>query len=240
MTNVIQEADAYGRLPCFGGFYNTVHDYDNEQIIEEVKEDLAEHKLSAEKTQEILEGIWDFMDDKKFFEDYAKGFFEGFEEEKTLVKGVPDVITEINLIYSSLSQPRFYNYDTDAIIVKVEATQEQLNQVAELIKNNIKLQETIKRENTSRDGYISFVSNNYQDWIDLLNNYNSEEETVIERKYLANILLEIIGYYLDINTGGEFECNVAQGMETYGISYLNTEGLYKKHGVNTDDQNQPS
>ena len=45
---------------------------------------------------------------------------------------------------------------------------------------------------------------------------------------------------LNVNTGGEFECNVAQGMETYGISYLNTEGLYKKHGVNTDDQNQPS
>ena len=79
-----------------------------------------------------------------------------------------DVIT--NMDYAGMSSPRFYNYDTDRVLIDID-----YNFIA-LVKyckhtNRDKFNQYLKDNYTSYDGYISFVENSVdsffsKDWFD--------------------------------------------------------------------------
>ena len=68
--------------------------------------------------------------------------------------------------YVEFTSPKYYNFETDKLYARVS-----LNALKELWhwhrqNDFIQLKEYIKERFTSRDGFISFISNDFQDWMD--------------------------------------------------------------------------
>ena len=87
--------------------------------------------------------------------------------------------------YISLNSPRFYNYTTDKLNIEIDFN---INKLKRFIKNNKTDFNLYLKDNfTSYDGFISFIENNYNDFMNKL--YSDSTEKVRS----LNVMLE---YYI--------------------------------------------
>lgn len=170
-------------LPVFSGFYNSVFEADEEIVIEYP---------------------FDYDDYKFDYTEYNKKVSEVCCEA-IQTKLSEDFDINLTIEFENLYSPKEYNFSTDSInctyILKANAKKA----IAEYLKKNIEAFDKFIIENcTSRSGFISFFSNDYNVWLTEYLNDEKKLETCFGR--LLSFIFENEGYtdsnlWDDINTG---------------------------------------
>jgi len=161
--------------PIFNGFYETaysfnVDDYDvadwlfNDNEFTENQKGFCEELIKRHYMDIVKENY------KEYCNDVAKAVCEFLTEKVTEMLG-----TKVEFEFQNIYSPKYYNYRNDSINVKLNCdTDVFMKNLLEYIKNNIDdFKEYIESNYTSCDGFCSFYSNNYNDW--LKNEYNDHE-----------------------------------------------------------------
>lgn len=110
-------------------------------------------------------------------ESYELKDFEGFknavgrEAAKILYESLSlecyDIIKDVK--FNSINSPRFYNFETDKLILKVKLNKRGLLRWIKEYKTDFN--SYLKENYTSRDGFWSFIENNFNDF---MQQYESE------------------------------------------------------------------
>lgn len=92
------------------------------------------------------------------------------------------IISDIS--YHSMISPKYYNYDTDRIILEIELNLKKLRLY--IVKNIKDFEYYLKDNYSSYDGYVSFISNNIKDFT---SDYLNKDKT----RQCVSVMIE---YYL--------------------------------------------
>ena len=195
----------------FPGFYGSIFDpVDIEYTNVQFEIDYYKDTYNKEFT----------MDDFIFDEDAWKNkicklFTEGFSD---MYK--PNFIKSI--VFDEMISPRFYNFDNDRIYAFFEFNDDWRQHIKNFMDSNYKeLKDIIKEQHSSRSGYISFMSNDIDEWYDKL--FNADEDD-IETTYLE----EIIKYYVLWNNDCAFYegYKIREELESYVFENMNESEFF--------------
>lgn len=102
-----------------------------------------------------------------------------------------DLDDDFELEYVGTYHPRFYNFETDSVLFSFEYSDELKSWMLDYANENDKaFKQHLKDNYTSRDGFISFTANNWDDWKEGFEEGDWRCVSVI----LQFVLLEEIGY----------------------------------------------
>jgi len=178
--------------PSFSGFYNSIWEFDYEQelcYINESRRDNGLDELTSDNEIEI---------------DYTN-------YKNNIAEQYCDVIGELlndyidSMKFIKIKSPREYNFTTDKIECNVTF---DTNKIQEWCVDNLDtLGKYIKDRFTSRDGFISFFSNNVDVWINDTDNFTNFDfdngwvyiNTILECMFDENFS-EVDDIYYDIDT----------------------------------------
>jgi hypothetical protein len=132
------------RIP-FAGFYQSIWSDIVDQYVEQYVE-LHDEQINAES-------IYDHLDFRQAYTELAKLYAEAFAKwlGETLDRPVEHEFEE-------LTSPRFYNFETDKIFVRLPEAVLQAVLDDLRSKDQETLERTFRDRFTSRDGFISFYS----------------------------------------------------------------------------------
>lgn len=162
----------------FAGFYES-YLYNNDTLY-----DISNNNDELKDNE-----YYDFYDDKQG--NYTYGQFENAVAKGctsallcNLVQGSNDIIKDMSFV--ALHSPRFYNFETDKIECDIILdwdklliyVQEHRDDFAEYLADNY----------TSRSGYVSFVPNNYCEFMDALNDDFERLSQVLIEFYILQCL----------------------------------------------------
>lgn len=132
-------------LPIFSGFYdNWMWEPDLEREAEYIEEQYG-HKDND---------LWEKFDYQKWRLDICKNLCDLMEEF------LSEFITKIH--FEHLKSPREYNFETDAINCAITIKPKAIREY--LYKHREEFDKHLRERYTSRDGFISWHSNNFSDW----------------------------------------------------------------------------
>ena len=155
--------------PLFPGFYNTIFEPDAENEIYSYNQDNGTD-LSYDDFE------WDYDD---YRERVASTFVECFE------RNFQDIMLA-DITYQNISSPTYYNFSNDSINIEVDFDFDRFMQIVNENKENIS--QYILENYTSRDGFMSFHSNNVDVWCD--------PEYVLENKeHRVGALMEALAHH---------------------------------------------
>lgn len=163
--------------PLFSGFYNTIWDGAFDQELDDDEVDLYE------------------VDWQKLHEEIAKNFVHVMNEY--LLKVVDSIE------YQSLVSPKFYNFGNDSINVEIKLDTSKLQWYC--AENKAELDEYLKENYTSRDGFISHYANSYEEWA---------EDTNYFTEFNQHTLGALLNFYC-----------INEGIEEFDLYYQVMEGV---------------
>ena len=142
----------------FCGFYHSVYDGELDYVIEHSSEHFAaEWGLDQFDVADAAFGHLDLTDSRKAVsETHVQFWGEAFSEETGLA---------IGLEFSSLTSPRFYNFETDRLFAKIALSDAQKCFDACQRDGFTELRKVIIERFTSRDGFLSCYSNRLETWL---------------------------------------------------------------------------
>lgn len=136
-------------LPVFPGFYGTIFEPQEENEIYSINQERANNKLEPLKYDDIE------FDYTQYYQDVCESVVE-LLESALIQHGVIESIK-----YECLSSPKEYNFYNDSIHVEIVPTEK----LSQYINDNWSLfVDYIKGRYTSRSGFISFFSNDAEEW----------------------------------------------------------------------------
>lgn len=156
----------------FGGFYNSFHSQNIDFHIEQEEEYFLNEYENKSKCIEYLKEndieFWELYDHKKTYANYSKLYIESFNE--WLKVGFK---LDLNIVFKSLSSPKYYNHSTDIIIVNTKPIKKlELDRLInnELLNDEFNIYELFTEKlhkiTTSCSGYIAFY--NYNDVFNMI------------------------------------------------------------------------
>lgn len=138
----------------FSGFYESVHDSNIDQAIE----DGFNYDYETDQDKEVSRDVYDAIGDADIDWDairkeYAWNYTDTFGKE-----------FELELDFDIMTSPREYNFGEDRIFATVPA--DQINRIREEVENHPNYAEYIKEKFTSRSGFWSNFSKDskHKDW----------------------------------------------------------------------------
>lgn len=141
-------------LPLFSGFYNTLFESDNEdneiEDINNIRESLDKKPITYDDCN---------FDYKTYQNEISENCCSVIEDKLTEFLGVKCTIE-----FEVLVSPKFYNFTNDSINCTINVDKKIV--LKTLIDNSESFKEYIKDKYTSRSGFMSFYSNDADDWID--------------------------------------------------------------------------
>lgn len=144
------------RIP-FSGFYDSMWssevDSEEERYFEHLKE---EHSLTDDDMGELHEWMWRHAQYRLSYLHIAQEYVSPFQDFINEGLGL-----NIKLAYKDMSSPKFYNFETDKIVVEI--SYEDAIKLARRVGRNA-LRKAAKDMFTSRSGFISFYSNDPAEW----------------------------------------------------------------------------
>lgn len=156
-------------LPVFTGFYNTIWQYDYDNIFDGVN--------NERKNKNLKEIDFDLL--KIDYEQY----------ENDIAIALCDILKELlkdyvnNITFENIYNPKTYNFSTDSINCIIEPKKDNISKfIYEHKKDFI---EYLKQNYTSCDGFWSHYSNNFQDWAENTENFTDFSKN---SHYLGSIL----------------------------------------------------
>ena len=149
-------------LPFFPGFYESdleTSDTSYWAIKEELEYYQREYAYDNPDEQaiyaQLTEDDIDF-DDDRYEEDVRNAWVEAFRDR------LPEFVLSLENV--EMTSPRYYNFETDRLWGDVELRDDWMDVVREfMVENADWLRDRIKDEWTSYDGFMSFMSNNFDD-----------------------------------------------------------------------------
>ena len=150
------------QLPFFPGFYES--DLKNcdtaywalKEELENYQKEYAygnpdEQAIYAQLTEDDID-----FDDDRYEEDVRNAWVESFRGY------LPEFVLSLENV--EMTSPRYYNFETDRLWGDVELRDDWMDVVRKFMEENSDwLRERIKDEWTSYDGFMSFMSNNFDD-----------------------------------------------------------------------------
>lgn len=172
--------------PLFDGFYDSFWS------------SLVEIELEMEAEEREVENY------SVDYEGYTKGITSAIDQ------ALSELGLDIDLEFQSLVRPREYNFQTDSINVKVNLDFDKfISMVADKRKD---IAPILKERYSSRDGFYSYHSNNFEEWFnDLLNNFENESHRV-------GAMLEILCEIEEVTTEDVVEAFISNN---YVGNYIN-------------------
>ena len=143
------------QLPFFPGFYES--DLKNcDTAYWAIKEELQYYQSECDTPCPTLtEDDLDF-DDETYEKDVLNAWVDAFRDQR------PDFVLSIENV--EMTSPRYYNFETDRVWADVELADDWMDTVREfMVKNADWLRDRVKDDWTSYDGFMSFMSNNFDD-----------------------------------------------------------------------------
>lgn len=127
------------------GFYETIHHH------------------AIEDRYDVGDGVdVDEGEGKKRYDEYLKNYKE---EEinycREYTKNFSE-LTQIPLKFKEMTSPREYNFTTDRIFAEIH--EDDLWMLKNIV-DPVKIREYVKKHYTSRDGFMSFYDNSYDEWL---------------------------------------------------------------------------
>lgn len=146
------------QLSFFAGFYDSIL-YNSDTLYYEVNdEDNMEHYRYTFDDENLVPNDLD-IDLDTYKKDVSKAFVEEFYNR------CPDYVKSLKM--SELTSPRFYNFETDKLYANITFDGGWKNEfLAFMAKNKETLTERIEKDWTSYGGFMSFMSNDYDKWVD--------------------------------------------------------------------------
>lgn len=188
-------------LPTFDGFYESLWE-NSDSLINEMRYFEQEHNEH--------EFVWQHLDDwdisKEYRTDVAKAYCELYAEHLHDLLGL-----EVTLEFETIYSPKYYNYETDKIYayIKWEDDYKLHLELLKLIgKHKQKVEDFIYKYHTSYDGFVSFMDNALQDWIERTKaigyNYQENEDNI----YLSHLLAYLLLCEAGCQALHEFDCEM--------------------------------
>ena len=153
-------------FPMFEGFYYSQLDL-SEYIVAEVGED--ESYLMNEKQFDEID--WNKTNENisKFYLDYFKDKLSDFFKS----------IGVLSLEFIKVDSPKYYNYSTDKLVCDIKINKDVF--IHELRKHNFdNLEQFLKDNFTSYDGFISFYPDTAIEWYNLIMEDIENDNVIIE------------------------------------------------------------
>ena len=151
----------------FSGFYESeLYNSDTEYHLNELLQD-EDHP----ETYEL-----DFEPYQQAVSEFAVELLKDY----CITYAADEIINSMDFV--RLSSPRYYNFETDKLVIDVDLNVTKLKSYIK--KHRADFNQYLKDNFTSYDGFISFVSNNYDDF---MNGYTDDKERSL------NVMLE---YYI--------------------------------------------
>ena len=193
-------------LPNFPWFYesalSSIVDREEEYLLDEL---INDGKLPPESDYDDMTKII-YIDYTKTHGYIAESYFDSFKSELT---NNPTGITIWE--YESMYSPKQYNFSSDEINMSVEYDPDTITKY--LDDNREAFTAYIKTENTSYDGFRSFMTNDYDAYIRTLRDDTHESQ-----------LTQVLEFYIE-NNMPELRDNIVE--ELYSESYLEYEYITK-------------
>ena len=139
-------------LPIFPGFYNTLFEPDENIEIDCINED--------RQSKGLKELNFDY-----FIFDYDEYYNEiGYKCTEVIENTLKDILkNDISIKFEKIISPKYYNYSNDSINVEISLNKDDI--FSYLLNNYDDFKEYIKEKYSSRSGFISWFSNDANDWI---------------------------------------------------------------------------
>lgn len=221
-------------VPGFTGFYYGIWEQGENEWIE-----VHEMKYGEYEDFESL----NLIDDWGFGPDYranvAKLFAEDYAE---IIKNCIGI--EMELIGSDVDSPQAYNFTTDRIfaifdVPDYDVLVERLVKLGKLSEYYTELAALIKKYHTSCSGFISFMSNDIEEWFELMQDPSNDHYTSYFLGYLLSLMApeeieglnESIYMYVEENT--DYHCvepETDEAKEEWEI-YLKYGSLYTDYAT---------
>lgn len=191
----------YIKVLGFTGFYQGIWDQSENEWI---------------KTHEMKYGDYEDFESLHMIEDW--GFPENYHEEvgKLFAEEYVDMVNEVlglnvKLIKSDVSSPREYNFRTDEIYATIEiddydAMIERLSSIASAPAYRTELADIIKKNHSSCSGFISFMSNDIEEWFGLITDPGNDHYVSYMIGYLMYLLDTARFEYFNENMYDYVEC----------------------------------
>lgn len=201
-------------LPGFSGFYDTIWSPDYEQELYDERELMnrvesllnsnvdtsKEHNLIKIKKydyDEIQNNLINNFDNNGYEMHVVKEFSNALKNEVSFIT---------NITIQKIIHPKEYNFYTDSANIEITIKKKELRK---WIKDNYsKLAELIKRDYTSRDGFISYYSSDIEFWKRETDDFNDYD---CNGHYLGRL----IDYYLSIEEIDTLDLYYDCDIETY-------------------------
>ena len=142
-------------LPFFPGFYES--DLENgDTAYWAIKDELQYYQEECDTPcKELTENDLDF-NYTDYENDVREQWVDGFREHK------PEFVLSIENV--EMTSPKYYNFSTDRLWADVELRDDWMDVVREFMTENADwLRERIRADWTSYDGFMSFMSSNFDD-----------------------------------------------------------------------------
>lgn len=159
----------------FAGFYESLHDHNLEDAIEQHFTYDYELDQERELPNEYDEARWNAdIDWDKIQKDYAKAYVEAFGEEFGL-----------DLEFADMTSPKYYNFSTDRVFANIPI--DQLNKIRKEVEAHPNWAEHIREMFTDRDGFWSNFSNDSKD-----EEWTKEELQPVQYRVILDFWIENI------------------------------------------------
>ncbi len=176
-------------LPVFPGFYSTIFEPDEDNEIDDIN---SQRESKGLKPADFDKMKFDYDD---YHERVSKACVNFIHNE------LKDVFkSHIDVNYQSLTSPKEYNFDNDAINIEIIINKAFLDELRSYLTNYKKEFDTyIQDRYTSRPGFSSFHSNDGEVW---LNEYFKE---IQDNGHYLGAILEFVCRNEDINQDNMFD-----------------------------------
>ena len=204
-------------LAFFPGFYESSLE-NSDTAYNAIRDELEYYYHDNLGREELTEDDLDF--DYRAYEKAAiENFIMAWKDH------APKIVEDVE--YDHLWSPRYYNFETDAVYSNVTLKEGWQDDMRDFMRINADwLRERIRKQWSSRDGFISFMSNNFDDRrhdSDDHDTWNSEKSwyyhlfTEKDTRYIGTML----GYMMIIENGNVRDSIIDETLEgLYEGSYV--------------------
>lgn len=219
-------------IPEFPGFYNTVfeEDYSWQEDFDETFKNKCKPEVYQALYDKMCQG--DYFNYKEREADICKAYVDSYNE---LLAETP--LNGLSLEFCEIESPAYYNFTNDNCVCKVNGlTINILNIiVTEMKKHKDLIKNRIKEDFTSRSGFISLVSNDYETWLKVF----QLDKKALEKQgnRFENMLAYAISYIIAIYSGENYTENLEYDAldNIYDGSYIDYDKLLQEAGYSWND-----
>ena len=176
------------------GLFSTYHGYGDSDWV--LQEDNIQHDFEESSTNISPNYYYRNFDNKKYMEVWNERVFTYIEHTlfKEIFSGMDLKFSMLNLGYWS---PREYNFDCDSCDFELKLDWDLFYQriIAYTNNNKEEFEEYLNENYSSRDGFMSFTANNYEDWLEDFDNKRVQEiaavlSLIINKEYTQEQIQE--------------------------------------------------